>query len=372
MPKRNRRQKNDPAVGISLRDGNTLWFSRYVNKVREWHNLETNDMFEAIQRKAEILRSPALLAVTDSLVSAIGRFLKYRQRQGEYTRITFTNVHNALMNFARHAGEGATLASVRAATVQAWYDSERERGMESTALQYLVSLRALFRWAIEKERVRTDNPAAKIATVTPKNRARVRFADRETRDALIAAAPNDDLRFILYCGFHAGLRLNEISEARVFWFDLKQGLLHVQATPMARGQQGRGKDIVTDIYGMQIHPFMTKGKKDRTIPLTTSFQKFLSKYLKGRKAHEFIGVPERTLGDWFYRWNFKKEFRRFMTKQGFPWITPHVLRHTFASLLVMKGVSLYKVANWLGDTSAVAERHYAHLAPLDADIQHLE
>jgi integrase len=365
------RSRNDPANGISMRTGG-YWFSRYVNKVREWHNLETTDLFEAMQRKAEILRSPTLLVSTDSLAASAERFLKYRQSRGEYTRATFLCARTALRHFIRHTGEGATMASVRASTVQRWYDDQRTKGADSSANQHLMVVRAFFRWVVETARVRTDNPVAKVEVAKIKNPARVRFVDRVTRDGLIKAADTDELRFILFCGFHAGLRFNEISEARVFWFDLEHGLMHVRRTPLPRGVEPKGHGLVKDIYGIEVIPFMTKGKKDRTIPLTESFQKFLKRMLKKRKPHEFVGQPDRVTGQFLYRWNFNKDFSRFMKKQGHPWITPHVMRHTMASLLVQKGVSLFKVAAWLGDTAQVAETHYAHLAPLDADIQHLD
>jgi integrase len=365
------RSRNDPANGISIRQGG-YWFSRYVDKVREWHNLETTDLFEAMQRKAEILRSPALLASTDSLSAACERFLKYRFSRGEYTRATLMNARSALRCFAQHAGEGATLTTVRTVTIQRWYDEQRTKGTDSSAAQYLITVRALFRWAVETARVRTDNPAVKVQVTKAKSPARVRFVDRATRDALIKRAPNDEMKFILFCGFHAGLRLNEISEARVFWFDVEHGLMHVRRTPLPRGQEGKGNGLVKDIYGIEVMPFTPKGKKDRTIPLTESFQKFLKRLLRKRKPHEFVGQPDRFGGQALYRWNFKKVFARYMKSQGQPWVSPHILRHTMASLLVQKGVSLFKVAAWLGDTLQIAEQHYAHLAPLDADIQHLD
>ena len=56
----------------------------------------------------------------------------------------------------------------------------------------------------------------------------------------------------------------------------------------------------------------------------------------------------------------------------FSWITPHVARHTFASILAQKGESIYKIAKWLGDTTEVTEKHYAHLAPGDTAIAALD
>ena len=41
----------------------------------------------------------------------------------------------------------------------------------------------------------------------------------------------------------------------------------------------------------------------------------------------------------------------------------HILRHTFASRLAMRGVPMSVIAAALGNTEAICARHYAHLAP---------
>ena len=46
----------------------------------------------------------------------------------------------------------------------------------------------------------------------------------------------------------------------------------------------------------------------------------------------------------------------------------HALRHTFASHLVMKGVSIYEVSQWLGHKSVNTTMIYAHLAPQHDEI----
>ena len=48
----------------------------------------------------------------------------------------------------------------------------------------------------------------------------------------------------------------------------------------------------------------------------------------------------------------------------------HLFRHTFASRLVQAGVSLYKVAEWMGHSDVRTTRIYAHLAQgYDTDIE---
>jgi len=47
----------------------------------------------------------------------------------------------------------------------------------------------------------------------------------------------------------------------------------------------------------------------------------------------------------------------------------HLLRHTFASRLAQAGVSLYKIAQWMGHSDVKTTQIYAHLAPgFDSDI----
>ena len=54
-----------------------------------------------------------------------------------------------------------------------------------------------------------------------------------------------------------------------------------------------------------------------------------------------------------------------MAAQKCVWVTPHVMRHTFASLLASRDGSIYKIAKWLGDGVEVTQKHYAHLLPKD-------
>lgn len=45
------------------------------------------------------------------------------------------------------------------------------------------------------------------------------------------------------------------------------------------------------------------------------------------------------------------------------WVTPHSLRHTFASWLVSDGTPLFHVSKWLGHADFKTTQVYAYLAP---------
>lgn len=75
---------------------------------------------------------------------------------------------------------------------------------------------------------------------------------------------------------------------------------------------------------------------------------------------------------WVYRYHPKKVWARIMKRVeaagGRP-ITMNGMRHSFASNLLIAGVSDVKVSRWLGhaDTRMV-HRHYGHLLSYDEDI----
>ena len=69
-----------------------------------------------------------------------------------------------------------------------------------------------------------------------------------------------------------------------------------------------------------------------------------------------------------YRADFQKSFNAVLDRCGLGEFTFHDLRRTFASLLVSRGVSIYKVAKWLGDEVQVVEGTYGHLIPQDDEV----
>lgn len=109
--------------------------------------------------------------------------------------------------------------------------------------------------------------------------------------------------------------------------------------------------------GEQIGP--TKGGTKREIPLSNRARAALAgeQHLRG----PWVWCDEK--GTHLTRSHASSRVRSSCRRARVRIVSPHVLRHTFASRLVQDGVSLRAVQDLLGHTSVTQTQRYAHLAP---------
>jgi integrase len=101
--------------------------------------------------------------------------------------------------------------------------------------------------------------------------------------------------------------------------------------------------------------------------MTADIQSFFMAKEIGSK--EELIFPDRKTGG--IRKQISKSFPRSVSEAGLndgisdrrQRVTFHTLRHTFASWLVMAGISLYDVKELLGHATLTMAERYAHLAP---------
>lgn len=61
--------------------------------------------------------------------------------------------------------------------------------------------------------------------------------------------------------------------------------------------------------------------------------------------------------------SIRSAYETFREKTPYPWVTPHVLRHTWATLAARDGVDMWRIAGVLGDDEATVRKHYLHHSP---------
>lgn len=310
-----------------------------VQKDRKRHaiSLKTNDLAEAIRKAARIRQTPVLTSGV-ILKHSIERFIKYMRSNDRWTRSTETSKGYVLLRFADWCGPVLPSSITKDQIMR--YHVERVRARSPrTAYGNIMTVRSFFNFARDIEKSVRDNPCAGLNLRAPAAVGRKDFCSPELVEKLITNCEREDLKFILFCGFHAGLRVQEIVEARPNWFDLKAQILHLRKT----------------------ETIQFKDREERSIPLTGKFVAFLRDEYGLREP--FMLHPEKRHGKNRYRYDPSRPFKQFMTDQECAWVTPHTMRHTFASLLASADVSVFKIATYLGDDVRVVQRHYAKLLP---------
>lgn len=107
-------------------------------------------------------------------------------------------------------------------------------------------------------------------------------------------------------------------------------------------------------------PGRRETKKRRTLtPMTPMIHRMLLHAKKRSRSRFVVAWAGEGVG------RIAKSFIAQAEKCGLDDVTPHVLRHTFASWAVRKGVPIYTVGKALGQTVASTTSRYAKLAPED-------
>lgn len=111
-----------------------------------------------------------------------------------------------------------------------------------------------------------------------------------------------------------------------------------------------------------------KGNRTRTIPLTCDVVSVLN---QRRRSDGFVFAVDEKV---FPSGILGEQMAQASALAGLPKVTLHVLRHSFASQLAMKGVSIAVIQRLLGHTDIKVTMRYAHLTEhslVDA-VRHLE
>ena len=110
------------------------------------------------------------------------------------------------------------------------------------------------------------------------------------------------------------------------------------------------------VRGESWHP---KTGRNRRVPISTVLRRYLREYEQPTQSVWFFPSPRGM------RWdpdNFSQTLREINRANGLPWSCLD-FRHTFGSQLAIKGESLYKISELLGNSPDICRKHYAALIP---------
>jgi integrase len=213
-------------------------------------------------------------------------------------------------------------------------DTEGKRARRASANRILTVLKAALNLAFSDGAVPSDDAWRRVLPFKNADAARVRFLTDAEAKRLVNSAEGS-FRPMVQAALLTGARWGELVQFRAADFNREVGTLHVR---------------------------VSKTGKSRHIMLTEEGRAFFGELCAGKSGDRLV-LP-RADGE---GWNKSEQHRPMQAACKAASVTPaigfHILRHTYASRLVMLGVPLGVVAAQLGNSEAICAKHYAHLSP---------
>ena len=235
--------------------------------------------------------------------------------------------------------EEPRLASFESATVRrfvAWMVSSRYA--RRSVQRNLAALRSLAKYLIKRKAIR-GNPTLGLTSPKPAKRL-PSFLTRGETDLLFSCPAEPTIaelrdRAILELLYGTGIRLSELVSLSLRDVDASGGLVRVTG----------------------------KGRKQRVVPLGASAEKSITRYRKalGKGAPGdplFLNLQGRRLSGRSVQRIVSKRLAQVSEARS---LSPHVLRHTFATHLLNAGADLRAVQELLGHSSLSSTQIYTHV-----------
>jgi len=219
---------------------------------------------------------------------------------------------------------------------------------KTTQNYYLIALRSFLSYFVAKDIV--SIPPEKITLSRPDKEKIVKFLTLEQLNKLFSIPDTSTIqglrdRAMLEIFFSTGMRISELTSLNKEQIKIKPGM----------------NDLEIGIIG--------KGGRARTVYFAKSALEWLDKYLhtrirdKDKEKALFINYsgkknrPRRLTPR-----AIEKNLKKYVISAGLPiTTTPHVLRHSFATDLLTKGVDLRIVQEFLGHKNILATQIYTHV-----------
>ena len=243
---------------------------------------------------------------------------------------------------ANHAGE--PLLDIRATTLTDFIAHLSRQTRASSQSRYLSTLRRFYRWQLGRGRIFID-PTLKLVNPARPSRLPKVMSEKQV-DALLNAPDLDTPlglrdRAMLETLYASGLRVSEVVNLKIHEIGFNEGVVRV----------------------------IGKGSKERLVPLGEQAIDWLTRFLnearpdilKGQQSEDMF-VTARAGA--MTRQAFWQLIKRYALQAGIDpaKLSPHVLRHAFATHLLNHGADLRVVQLLLGHADISTTQIYTHVA----------
>ncbi len=212
-----------------------------------------------------------------------------------------------------------------------------------TSARRLSSLRRFFQYLAREGRISHD-PCARVAAPRIGRPLPKSLTEEEVESLLdapdTATAVGQRDRAMLEVLYATGLRVSELVGLQLAQVNLRQGVLRV----------------------------IGKGNKERLVPLGEEASDWVEKFIRQGRAELLQGPPADVLfpsrrGRMMARQTFWHAIKRHAVRAGISkTLSPHVVRHAFATHLLNHGADLRVVQMLLGHSDISTTQIYTHVA----------
>ncbi|MFH7585370.1 site-specific tyrosine recombinase XerD [Oceanimonas smirnovii] len=251
-------------------------------------------------------------------------------------------------------GEGGSLLAADSLTLQHYLAHRIDLGFKASSTARMLSvLRRFFQYLL-REQLRSDDPSVLIAGPKLPKRLPKDLSEQQVSALLDAPEDNDPLELrdkaMLELLYATGLRVTELVSLSMESVSLRQGLVRVTG----------------------------KGNKERLVPMGEEALYWLSRFLKegravllGEQASDVV-FPSRRARQ-MTRQTFWHRIKHYALRAGITQeLSPHTLRHAFATHLLNHGADLRVVQMLLGHSDLSTTQIYTHVATHRLNALHEE
>jgi integrase len=259
------------------------------------------------------------------------------------TQASFKNAKKRyLENFKGYFGKDTLLANIRYVNLETYRNHLRQksitikrenkeiiRGLRTDAAvnREMSCLHHIFTKAVEWEMMERSPFERGKSLILKENNKRLRFLKEEEIPTLLNACP-EYLRRIVVCAINTGMRRGEILSLK--WDQVRNGFIYLSKT---------------------------KTNESRQIPINDDLELMFKKIRKDQhltSKHVFTYKGEQVQ-------ETKRLFKTALKRAGIQDFRFHDLRHTFASMVLLKGGSLKDIQELLGHKTMTMTLRYSHL-----------
>lgn len=214
-----------------------------------------------------------------------------------------------------------------------------EKLSENSRRRLISSVRGFYKFLMFDGHIK-QNPAEDL--VAPQKGFYLPRFLNQTEIEMLLAAPDTSTetglrdRALLELMYASGLRVSETANIKIRNIDIDQGILTTTG----------------------------KGNKTRRVPVGSSAIEWLKSYLALRRKKENIDIDNifiNSNGSSLNRQSIHRMMKEYAEKCGLDGVSPHTLRHSFATHLVQNSADIRSVQQMLGHADISTTQIYTHI-----------